>query len=165
MPARTCEPGCRKKKMDHEHPDRFVLRPRCFIFLGGSSLSRLCMPASLSGFSPVVSRILQLIALGSRCFQLLLSLVLFCGMLNDGFRVRALRRRGKAISDRIHTKIKEKASLAEAQSTQRKPNLLILLNPMRKFQAGDRVRGLSISDVRSPKGKFPKCTEDDRARR
>ncbi len=47
-----------------------------------------------------------------------------------------------------------------------------------KIQAGDRGRGLNISDclhpaftsaharvqgVRSPKGKFPKCTEDDRA--
>ncbi len=35
--------------------------------------------------------------------------------------------------------------------------------PHAKIQASERGRGLNISDVRSPKGEFPKCTEDDRA--
>ena len=43
--------------------------------------------------------------------------------------------------------------------------------PMRTFPAGDRVRGLNISDCSSPesytcsKGEFSKRTEDDRAGR
>jgi len=90
MPARRCEPGRRKKKR--------IVNPelsKILVFLDGLSLSRLCTPQSLSGLH-VVFHIQQRIAFGSAAFGFYLFPYFCGGMLYDGFRVKAVRRRGKS---------------------------------------------------------------------
>ena len=67
---------------------------RAAIFLGGSSLGRLCMPKYSVGVSNGVCGSCGTSAFGPCCLGIYSSMF-SVGMLDDGFRVRAARRRGK----------------------------------------------------------------------
>jgi hypothetical protein len=65
------------------------------VFLGNSSLGRLCMPFCFFIFYVILPTV-QLIAFCSCCFQIDGFLMPCDGMLDGGLRVRAARRRGNA---------------------------------------------------------------------